>query len=156
MRKIISEQQIEQNKRTIIALLQGTNRQGIDAVIDYLQQSGFFTIPSSIARHHNWHGGLAQHALGVYEAARMQYPQLDGDSLVIACLLHDLCKARALYYDRHGRVRKNHHLHIHGHGYRSVKLLTHVIKFPITDEERLAIRWHMGWSSLQTVRRARS
>ncbi len=139
----ISEQQIERNKRTIITLLRGTRRKGIEAVIDYLCASGFFVVPSSPDRHHNWRGGLAEHALGTYRAALKKHASLGGNSLVIACLLHDLCKARVLYYDANGKLHKNRDLHIHGHGSRSVKLLTRVIGFELTADERRAIRWHM-------------
>ncbi len=143
MKHVITEQQIEQNKQTIISLLKSTERKGIDSVISYLHKSNFFTIPSSFNRHHNWLGGLAEHALGVYETASEAHKDLPHDSLVIACLLHDLCKAHKLVFDRHGRVHRNRHLHIHGHGLRSVKLID-MLGLIITDEERRAIRWHMG------------
>ena len=90
---------IEENKRTIIDLLQSTHRKGMDNVIHYLNDSGFFIIPSSLHRHHNWCGGLAQHSLGVYMTARENSENLPKDSVIIACLLHDICKAGKYYYD---------------------------------------------------------
>ena len=35
------------------------------------------------------------------------------------------------------------HAHIHGHGYRSIKILEEC-GLELSEEERLAIRWHMG------------
>lgn len=133
---------IEENKRTIVALLQSTHRKGMDNVIHYLNDSVFFIIPPSLHRHHNLCGGLAQHSLGVYMTARENSEILPKDSVIIACLLHDICKAGKYYYDSVGNIYQR-LVHIHGHGYRSVKLLE---KFGLilTDDERRAIRWHMG------------
>ena len=133
---------IERNTLTIIDLLQSTNREGIENVLQYLEDSGFYVVPSSINRHHNWRGGLAQHCLGVYLTAKEHGEGLPEDSLIIAGLLHDICKARKLYYDENGIIHHR-HTHIHGHGYRSIKILEEC-GLELTEEERLAIRWHMG------------
>lgn len=114
----------------------------MDEVVHYLFESGFFIVPSSIYRHHNWCGGLAQHILGVYLTAKEHGEGLPEDSLIIAGLLHDICKARKLYYDENGIIHHR-HTHIHGHGYRSIKILEEC-GLELTEEERLAIRWHMG------------
>ena len=58
---MLSREQIESNKQEIISLLRSTQREGIENVIKYLFKSNFFIIDSSRDRHHNWHGGLAQH-----------------------------------------------------------------------------------------------
>lgn len=60
---------ISANKDVIISLLLETKREGIENVIHYLEESGFYDAPSSICRHHNWRGGLAEHCLGVYKIA---------------------------------------------------------------------------------------
>lgn len=132
----------ENNKALITALLLNTSRKGMDNVIHYLNESSFFIVPSSINRHHNWRGGLAQHCLGVYLTAKEHGDGLPENSIIIAGLLHDICKARKLYYDEIGVI---HHrqTHIHGHGYRAVKILEEC-GLELTEEERLAIRWHMG------------
>lgn len=62
---MLTQQEIDNNKDTIISLLRSTKREGMENVIEYLNNSGFFIVPSSIHRHHNWRGGLAQHCLGV-------------------------------------------------------------------------------------------
>ena len=113
-----------ENKEKIILLLRFTKREGIENVIQYLEESGFYDAPSSIYRHHNWKGGLAEHSLGVYRIASELNNELPHESLVIAGILHDICKASKLYYDSDGIIHRR-HTHIKG-------------------DERLAIRWHMG------------
>lgn len=146
----LADSLIGTNRQKIIELLRSTQRKGIDGVIDYLEASGFFTAPSSEFRHHNWKGGLAEHCLGVYHNAITLigtdsiYRSLEHhqDSIIIAALLHDICKARKLYYDESGRIKRR-YFHIKGHGYRSIKLLK-ICGLSMTEDERLAIRWHMG------------
>lgn len=135
-------EQCEKIKTAIVELLHRIERKGMPRVIKYLNDSGFFAVPSSINRHHNWRGGLAQHCLGVYLTAKEQGEGLPKESIVIAGLLHDICKARKLYYDDNGIIHHR-HTHIHGHGYRSVKILEEC-GLELTEEERLTIRWHMG------------
>jgi 23S rRNA maturation-related 3'-5' exoribonuclease YhaM len=119
---MFTENQISTNKDAIVSLLRSTNRKGIEAVIQYLEDSGFFTAPSSINGHHNWKGGLAEHCLGVYQIACAHAGDMPKDSIIIAGLLHDICKASRLFYDANGDIQI-HHTYIKGHGYRSVKLL---------------------------------
>ena len=139
---MLSDSQIEENKSKIISLLNSTGRKGMENVVRYLDKNGFFIVPSSRERHHNWKGGLAQHSLGVYERLSKTGEGLPPDSLIIVSLLHDICKTRQLYYDEHGHLH-NRHLHIPGHGYRSVKILEN-LGLDLKDDERGAIRWHMG------------
>ncbi|MDE6577384.1 MAG: HD domain-containing protein [Muribaculaceae bacterium] len=155
----LTDHHIECNKKRIIDLLQSTGREGMDKVLEYLETSGFYTAPSSINRHHNWKGGLAQHCLRVFEIASLKPEGLSRESLIICGILHDICKARMLYYNREGRVMRN-HIHIKGHGYRSIKLLEKY-GLKLTEEERLTIRWHMGGYNAKLeeyneVKRARS
>lgn len=132
---------IERNKREISSLLLKTKREGIENVLLYLEESDFYQAPSSIYRHHNWRGGLAEHCLGVYKIASELNNELSHDSLVIAGILHDICKASKLYYDADGNIHRR-HTHIKGHGRRSIKLLERC-GLSLTEDERLAIRWHM-------------
>ena len=136
------KKEIEKNKRKIISLLYETKREGIENVIRYLEESGFYEVPSSICRHHNWRGGLAEHCLGVYRIASEMNNELPHESLVIAGILHDICKASKLFYDADGNIHRR-HTHIKGHGRRSIKLLEQC-GLVLTEDEKLAIRWHMG------------
>lgn len=141
-RKMLSDLQIKYNRQRIIDLLRCTNRPGIDRILQYLEDSGFYTAPSSEDRHHNWKGGLAQHSLGVFEIAMREGRDLPLDSIIICGLLHDICKARMHYCDSSGKIHKS-KTHIPGHGHRSIILLKkHCLE--LKDSEYLAIRWHMG------------
>ena len=62
---------IENNKNEYIKLLKSTNREGIDKLINWLEnKSDFFNAPSSTIYHGNYPGGLCQHSLNVYYAAK--------------------------------------------------------------------------------------
>lgn len=155
---MLTEDQIITNKESVIELLMNSTREGMENVIQYLEESGFFYAPSSICRHHNWRGGLAEHCLGVYKIASELNNELPNESLVIAGILHDICKASKLYYDADGIIHRR-HTHIKGHGRRSIKLLERC-GLSLTEDERLAIRWHMGGhhasiEELEEVERAR-
>ena len=139
-------------KIEIKELLSSTEREGMENVIHYLEESGFYEAPSSINRHHNWKGGLAEHCLGVYRIASELNNELPHESLVIAGILHDICKASKLYYDADGIIHRR-HTHIKGHGRRSIKLLEQC-GLLLTEDERLAIRWHMGGHHASNEERA--
>ena len=94
---MISSETITTNRDLIISLLRATEREGIEKVIRYLDESGFYEAPSSTNRHHNWKGGLAEHSLGVYKMALELNSDIPHESLVIASLLHDICKASKLW-----------------------------------------------------------
>ncbi|MBQ0015755.1 MAG: HD domain-containing protein [Bacteroidales bacterium] len=157
---------IKKNKEEFIGLLQATNRPGIDNVIEDLDKMGFFEAPASTVHHLNTEGGLVQHSLNTYRAAMAVYNGLQQyepslvnevkpDSIAIAALLHDVCKSD-IYY-RSVRKRKNmlgqwedsegykvsYKSFPMGHGEKSVVLLL-CSGLDMSDDEMLAIRWHMG------------
>lgn len=142
---MLSQEDIKNNRERIIHLLRLINREGMDKVIDYLERNGFFEMPSSLHRHHNWDGGLAQHCLGVYERLSKTGESLPEDSKIVTSFLHDICKAGKIYKDKEGewREKKDEELDIPGHGNRSVKILEK-LGLELTPEEKRAIRWHMG------------
>ena len=91
-------------KKEFIELLKTTNRQGIDDLVEELEDLGFFKAPASTKFHLNEDGGLVQHSLNVCKAAlsmRKSMIELDDsllealpkDSVIIASLLHDTSKA---------------------------------------------------------------
>ena len=139
---MLSNDKTADNRNEIITLLCSTKRKGIERVLSYLDESGFYEAPSSVYRHHNWRGGLAEHCLGVYKIASENNDGYPEDSLIITCILHDICKASKLYYDADGVIHHR-HTHIKGHGRRSIKILEQC-GLLLTEDERLAIRWHMG------------
>lgn len=139
---MMSNDEILANKRDIISLLQSTCRNNIKNVLDYFDKVNFYEAPSSLNRHHNWRGGLAEHCVGVYKIAIQLNTGVAEESIIIAALLHDICKASKLYYGEDGQVHRR-DTHIKGHGYRSIKLLKK-LGLDLTEDEKLAIRWHMG------------
>lgn len=49
----------------IVTALKKTERPGIDDLIDYMDEIGFFTAPASGGNHSFKEGGLAEHSLNV-------------------------------------------------------------------------------------------
>ena len=157
---------IKANKEEFLELLRSTKRDGIEDVITDLENLGFFSAPASAGHHLNVEGGLVLHsintckaALAVWEAMKQLEPSLQTevsrDSLIIASLLHDVCKADI--YVRSVKKRRNvlgqwedtegykvsYKEFPMGHGEKSVIQLL-CSGLDMTDAEMLAIRWHMG------------
>ena len=62
----MKEINIEENKKTIIKLLTSTREIHMDKVINWLEETDYFTVPCTTKFHLNIEGGLAQHSLNVY------------------------------------------------------------------------------------------
>jgi len=139
-------------KEEFIKLLQETNREGMDKLIEFLEASDFFKAPASTRYHGNWEGGLLEHSMKVYEILKTKTE--DSDSVKIVGLLHDICKTN--YYKTDYRNAKVNGVWEQvpyytvednipfGHGEKSVMMLSEFIK--LTPEEKYAIRWHMGFT----------
>lgn len=153
-------------KSEFIELLKATGRENIDYVIEDLEDLGFFEAPASSKNHYNFEGGLVEHSLNVYKIAIMLKEQMtkfrpdivsriSDDSIAIAALLHDVCKA-----DIYKKVIKKVKNEIGvwepqesynidysnfplGHGEKSVIMLLRS-GLDLSDDEIIAIRWHMG------------
>lgn len=152
-------------REQFIDKLRSTKREGIENVIARLEELGFFKAPASSRFHLNREGGLLEHsmnvcnvALDVREVMIARQPSLADklpiDGVIIAALLHDTCKADI--YKPAIKKQKN-KLGIWmpvqgydveysnfplGHGEKSVIML---LKWglQLTDDEIMAIRWHM-------------
>jgi len=135
---------IVNQRNEIVALLRSTGRDGVENVIEYLDMSGFFYRASSSNKHHNWPGGLAEHSLGTYKeaAAKPEASVLPADSVIIASLLHDTCKADRFWFKGRRIIEHEQHGIDSKHSLRSV-LLVKNCGMELKEEERLAIRWHM-------------
>lgn len=92
------------NRERFIELLRGTEREGVEETIKHIDELGFFEAPASSRFHLNQPGGLVDHSLNVCKVAmgvRDMMIQMDSslaerlpmESVVIASLLHDTCKA---------------------------------------------------------------
>ncbi len=139
-------------KENYIALLRSTNRPGIDELIEYLEnETDFFTAPASTQYHLNYEGGLLEHSLNVYNQLMNKNTE-NQESTIIVSLLHDICKAN--YYKKIMINKKINNAwqqvesyttddqYPLGHGEKSVILVQRFIT--LTEDEILAIRWHMG------------
>ena len=151
-------------KEKYIELLRSTNAQGIEEVIKYLEESGFFKAPASTSFHLNYEGGLMEHSMNVYNMA-MRGPivamkpemeeKLPQKSIIIAALLHDVCKATIYTKMKKWEIGKdgkpeqqekyvtNYSKMPFGHGEKSVIILLD-LGLKMTVDEMVAIRWHMG------------
>lgn len=153
-------------KAKFIEELKSTKREGVDKVIEGLEKLGFFTAPASSKHHLAEKGGLVKHSLNVYAqamaitSAQIEIkPELTEriplDSIAIVSLLHDVCKAEI--YKPELKHRKNpdgrwedyngytadYSYCPMGHGEKSVIRLLRM-GLDLTNDEILAIRWHMG------------
>jgi len=121
-----------ETQNEIIQILKATQRPGIEKVIDYLNQSDYFTTSSST--HHKFKGGLAYHSLNVYKKMMKVRPKrIHPNSVAIVSLLHDICSTHFPEYKHIGR---------HRHGLRSLLLLQE-LGLRMSVEEELAIENHM-------------
>lgn len=77
-------------------LLCSTGREGMELLISYMEENGFFDAPCSTRYHLAYKGGLAEHSLNVYtlmsKLKALLYPELPEESVIICALLHDLGK----------------------------------------------------------------
>lgn len=88
-------------KQEIIEALRSTNRKGIDDLIKYMEDNGFFEAPCSTQYHLAKEGGLAEHSYNVYKCIgwlyyAFWYTEFNHkelcDSIILCSLLHDLGK----------------------------------------------------------------
>ena len=136
-------------------------REGADKLLEYLQNSDFFTAPASAKFHMAEEGGLCQHSINVYRrlvaAVKSDFgndyaTKYSDETLAIAGLLHDVCKVNFYAVDyrnvkeESGWVKRPYYKveerFPFGHGEKSVFIVSQYIK--LTAEEAMAINWHMG------------
>lgn len=138
---------------------QSITRPGADKLLAWLEQTDFFEAPASTRFHSSFPGGLCHHTVGVFQRLTMllesvpDAPDCNLETVAIAALLHDVCKAN--FYAVEMRNRKNdrgqwekYPFYIvdekfpYGHGEKSVFLIERFMH--LTNEEAVAIRYHMG------------
>lgn len=146
-------------KTEICDLLRETQRMGVHHLIDYMENSGFFTAPCSTQFHLAEPGGLAEHSLNVFRTAStintVFQADIPFDSLIISCLLHDLGKCgqfgkpeyseNILKSGKRSGTRpyeKNKTLLPVDHEVRSVAIASQFIQ--LTEDEQYAILMHNG------------
>lgn len=123
---------------------------------DWLIKSDFFKAPCSTKYHLCVDGGLCQHSLNVYDALYNLCVISDIDvenmsvleTLTIVSLFHDLCKVN--FYKRNTATWASAPKYVceddypYGHGEKSVDVIRDKLEIALSEEEKLAIRWHMG------------
>lgn len=140
---------------------------GAEDLLDWLEnRTDFFTAPAGAKHHGAYPGGLVVHSLNVWNrlweitcrdvlnGRQDGLPMLTEETVAILALLHDVCKV-GVYHLEPGRWRnpetgrwedcqeyKFRDPFPLGHGEKSLFLITKYM--PLTNEEALAIRWHMG------------
>lgn len=164
----MDKQDIQSYKAQFIDLIKSTGREGIDELLEMLDEGKmhFFTAPASVNHHLNSDGGLLVHSLNTCHAALKlrdmviaMRPELEDklnrDSVIIASLLHDICKAdiyKPTIKKRKGDDGLWHEVDTYdisysnfpmGHGEKSA-ILALMSGLEIYDDELLAIRWHMA------------
>lgn len=146
-------------KDKIIELLNKVNRPGMKELMDFLETSDYYKAPASTKYHGAYEKGLIEHSYKVYEILKnkIEFHKMDvsEETLIITTLLHDICKVNFYKIDyrnaknARGEWEKVPYYTIedtipYGHGEKSVMMITDYIK--LTEEEKFAIRWHMGFS----------
>jgi hypothetical protein len=156
---------MENLKQQFQEKLLSTKREGMENVIKHLERLGFFTAPASTKFHLNVKGGLMQHSWNVCNTALMLREQmiqmkpelaekLPVESVIIAALLHDVCKSNIYkdailnrkndqgYWEKVPGYEVDYSSLPLGHGEKSVIMLL-TLGLKMTRDEMLAIRWHM-------------
>ena len=139
-------------KEEFIRLLQSTNREGMDKLLEFLEKSDFYTAPASTRYHGNYEGGLLEHSMKVYEIFKEKIKQsglqTPEESVIISALLHDICKTN--FYKIDYRNAKNALGVWEKVPYYTIEdTITEYIK--LTNEEKYSIRWHMGFTEPKEV-----
>lgn len=150
------------NRKFIIDHLKKTKREGIEDLITYMDDCGFFSAPCSSQYHLSCEFGLVQHTRNVMEIAEKigialyggaEYNKIQ-DSVIISAILHDLGKMgqfeKPLYVEnklKNGELGKkpyiiNPNLLNIPHEVRSIVIATMFID--LTEEEQFAILYHNG------------
>lgn len=133
----------------------------IDKVLDWIESSDFYECPASTRYHDASPQGLLYHTLRVYNQMLdiiklPKFTSVDLDSAALCCLVHDWCKI-GMYEKYQKNVKDDNTGKWHkedaykyketkpcalGHGVSSMFIASQ--HFKLTEDECLAIRWHMG------------
>lgn len=150
-------------KEQIIRLLKSTDRDGIDKLIQHMEDINFFVAPCSTQHHLCKSGGLAEHSFNVYRFGSDFYknpiPVMNYEetfnSWIIVSLLHDLGKAAyhgkdnytpnylksGAISDKKPYVTNSDRLYM---PHEVVSLLIAKRYIGLTEEEEFAIMYHNG------------
>ena len=136
-------------------------REGAKNLLEYLENSDFFTAPASSRFHNSIEGGLCDHSVNTFQRLKLMLDNEFGkdrsyyytdETIAICGLLHDLCKID-FYKTDYRNVKENgewvkkpyyakDETLPYGHGEKSVYIISGFMK--LSREEAMAINWHMG------------
>ncbi len=136
---MLTEEQIQKNKRRFKILLLKTKRKGTQKLLDFLETKNFFILPASSKYHCNYEGGLCEHSLSVYDTfLKIKRNFLNDDvyltnkNIRIVCLLHDICK-----------IIK----HPETHGQKSIDIAKKFIQLHTIEQNMILV--HMDYFSIK-------
>ena len=155
----------QENKERFLSIVRdNVQRDGVEDLLQFLEESDFYTAPASTKFNGSYDGGLVEHSLNVYDEMKRiltAYPEINvqNDSLAIVTLFHDLCKVNT--YAKEKRNRKNHSgqwesydaytysekFSYGSHGGKSVFMVNAFMH--LNPDEAVAINCHMGFSDVQ-------
>ena len=141
------------------------NRPGADKLLAWLEEAGFFTAPASAKHHGAYTGGLVEHSNNVYSRlvqlataederqGRRRFSEYTVGTIAVAALLHDVCKVDTYKVEKKSQKQKDgswKEVEVYGytnslplgHGEKSIIQIMRYMQ--LTEEEMMAIRWHMG------------
>ena len=154
---------INENKNKFKSLVKEyIHRDGIDSLMEAIENSDFYTAPASTRFHGAEEGGLCAHSIAVgvqmKKLSEMYGDKYPMETIAIVALFHDLCKIgcyktemRNVKDDATGKWEKKPFYKFEedfafgGHGEKSVFLIMEHIK--LTRDEAAAINTHMGFSA---------
>lgn len=151
-------------KRFKKAVTETITRDGIDNLMDWLEnETNFFSSPASTRYHGSYEGGLVEHSLNVFNQLLFEMDTMVGkgwediysmETVAIVALFHDLCKVGQYRETEKWRKDADGQWESYlayeydpdqltmGHGAKSNFLLQRFIQ--LTPVEAQAIFWHMG------------
>ena len=158
----MTSEEINNNKNEFIKIYnENIKREGAGELLNFIENSDFFTAPASTKFHSAIEGGLCFHSLNVYKRFKQnlisefkdKYTDvISEESIAIIALLHDICKVNCYKLDYrnvkvNGEWTKQPYFAYedslpYGHGEKSVYMISGFMK--LSREEAMAINWHMG------------
>lgn len=96
----MEDDRIQELWEEYVDLLKSTNRDGIDELIGWLDNSDFKVAPASTQYHNCFKGGLLLHSLQVYYCMEdfkhiINFFEIPEDSIILTSLLHDIYKVNS-------------------------------------------------------------
>lgn len=144
-------------KNKFNGFLRATEREGIEKLINHLEESGFYEAPCSSKHHLCVKGGLLEHSLNVFEYASKLAIALgvSVSTIVLPSLLHDIGKAgingKAHYVDnflKTGKVSGPKPFKVNdellGLQHQDLSLMIASKFIELTEDEMVAIKYHNG------------